>query len=90
MQTKRTDSRVLKLQERLAEGKLRINYYYKNKLKLQEKKQNVNAKATMFTLTTEFSCTLISFKILNIVNNYTYIGKTKLTRRLDYGNPNQI
>lgn len=52
-----------KLQERLVESEMRILLiiYYKKKLKLQEdKKTNVNAK--MFTLTTEFSCTLISCK----------------------------
>lgn len=63
-----------------------VNYLLQKQTKIaRKKKQNVNAKATMFTLTTEFSCTLISFKILKIINNYTYIGKTKLTRRLDYG-----
>lgn len=52
-----SETNVFKPKQHAAEGKLRILLiiYYKNKLKLQEKKTNVNAKATMFTLSISFS-----------------------------------
>lgn len=67
--------KLRKLQERLVKSKSRILliiYYKKSKLKSQEERKNTIVNANIFTVTTEFSCTLISFNFYKLINNYTF------------------